>query len=111
LLEIENELLDMQARKELTDAAQHLGLSELDANYERVSQTAKKVGLQEFFSATNGFLSKFAHPTAALVIRIMHQTELAAALQCTCTTNGVDYADHAVMALERMASKIKVGKK
>ena len=52
-----------------------LGLDSLDADYERVSSAAKEVGLSEWYWPTNKFLSKYAHPTAMLVIGIMHQTE------------------------------------
>src|SRR5207302_8248951 len=77
------------SRKHLGDIAKvNFGMDSLDAAYERVSNAAKQIGLDDMYSPMNIFLSKFAHPTAGLVIGIMHQTESLMELQATLTTFG-----------------------
>jgi hypothetical protein len=65
-----------QARKTLARVAlKEHGVESLDTNYEKVAAAAKKVGLHEWYGACNAHLSKFAHPTAVLVVGIMHQSK------------------------------------
>jgi hypothetical protein len=82
------------------------GVQSIGTNYERVSAAAKKVGLDAKYAAYNSDLSKFAHPTALLVVGTMHQGEAVSALQVICTTMGVYCAGRCVMALERMVRQV-----
>jgi hypothetical protein len=103
---IENEFED-EARKKLAEVAlKKLGIESLDTNYERVAAAAKNVGLEDWYAACNANLSKFAHPTAVLVVGIMHQGKNVIELQATCTTQGLYFAGRCVMALERMVAQI-----
>jgi hypothetical protein len=100
---------EASARQKLAEVARDkLGLNSLDGNFERVANAAKSIGLHDEFSANNIFLSKFAHPTAGLVVGIMHQTEALRALQATLTTNGVYFAGQCVVALEEIVLSIPV---
>jgi hypothetical protein len=96
---------DAPARKALANIAlEKLGLESLDRNYERVRRAACSVDMEKWYLACNGFLSKFAHPTAGLVLGIMHQGEKLRDLQVTCTTQGVYYAGQCVIGLGRLIS-------
>jgi len=100
---------EASARQGLADIARNkVGLSSLDSNFEPVADAAKSIGLHDWFSANNKFLSKFAHPTAGLVLGIMHQTEALRGLQASLTTNGVYFADQCVIALEVIVLSIPV---
>ena len=52
------------AQKIAEVANEKLGLSSIDGAFERVSDAAKAIGHEQWFSANNKLLSKFAHPTA-----------------------------------------------
>jgi hypothetical protein len=91
------------AREKIAKVAQDkLGLNSLDGSYARVADAAKSVGQGDWFLANNIFLSKFAHPTAGVVLGIMHQTEPLRGLQARLTTNGVFFAGQCVIALEEI---------
>jgi hypothetical protein len=90
-----HEKLDLMAKTKL-------GLDSLDADYERVSSAAKEVGLSEWYWPTNKFLSKYAHPTAMLVIGIMHQTEKLRDMQSVCLTHGTNAAYWCDVDFQRM---------
>jgi hypothetical protein len=83
-------------------AVDKLALQSITANYTRVSEAAKSLGMEKKFGPNNAFLSKLAHPTAGLVVGILHQTESLRGLQCTCTTQGLYYAGQCVTMLERV---------
>jgi hypothetical protein len=103
---IENGFED-EARQKLAEVAlKKLGSESLDTNYERVAAAAKKVGLQDWYAACNAHLSKFAHPTALLVVGTMHQSKNVIELQATCTTLGLYFAGRCVMSLEQIVAKI-----
>lgn len=88
-------------------AADQLGLATIDANYTRVSEAAKSLGMESLYAAHNQFLSKLAHPTAGLVVGIMHQSDDSLrGLQASCTTMGLYYAGQCVIALEETVSAI-----
>ncbi len=88
-------------------AADQLGLATIDANYTRVAEAARSLGLESLYVAHNQFLSKLAHPTAGLVVGIMHQSDDSLhGLQAGCTTMGLYYAGQCVMAIEEMVSAI-----
>ena len=72
-------------------ALKELGLTSLDAAFQRVDAAAKDVGLGDQFSAWNKHLSKFAHPTAGRVIGVMHQDDIRSHIQSACTTMGLYY--------------------
>jgi hypothetical protein len=90
-----HEMLDRMAQTKL-------GLDSLDEHYATVSFAAKQVGLSVWYSPTNKFLSKFAHPTAVLVIGIMHQTEMLKDMQSACLTHGTNAARWCESDLQRM---------
>ena len=73
-------------------ASEKLGLADLDMKYCLVADAAKTVGLEELFFPQNRFLSKFAHPTAGLVIGLSHQEEACRGFQASCATAGVFFA-------------------
>jgi hypothetical protein len=79
-----------------------LGLDSIDAEYMSVSSAAKEVGLSGWYSPINKFLSKFAHPTAVLVIGIMHQTEILKDMQSACLAHGTGAARLCLYDLQRM---------
>ena len=83
-------------------ASQMLGLDEIDADFLAVSKAAKAQGvdLDGRFRPFYRFLSKFAHPTAALVHGITHQGEACRQLQAGFTTWGIYYAAQGTLALE-----------
>src|SRR5437588_8923502 len=83
-------------------AREKLGLDSLGGGYTRVANAAKSVGLEDWFLSTNSFLSKFAHPSAGLVLGIMHQAGTLRALQATLTTTGGYFAGQCVIALEEI---------
>jgi len=95
--------LDASAHEKLDLLTQtKLGLDSIDPDYERVSSAAKDVGLSDWYLPTNKFLSKFAHPTAVLVIGIMHQTEMLKDMQSACLTHGTNAAHWCEWDLQRM---------
>jgi len=87
------------ARQGIAKVAQRLGVDP-ESGFQRVANAATSVGVGDFYSANNTFLSKFAHPTAGLVIGIMHQGDMLRGLQATLTTDGVYLAGQCVIALE-----------
>jgi|SRR5579859_985013 len=92
---------EQTARKKIAEVAlSELGLQSIDSNFIQVSQAAANVGLDKWFSACNKHLSKFAHPTAGLVLGIMHQNERLRDLQSVCTTQGLYFAGQCVISLE-----------
>jgi hypothetical protein len=81
-------------------ACDQLGIESLDAGYERVAKAAATVGLDNWYLPCNAFLSKFAHPTAFLVVGVMHQQdESLREFQAALTTQGVFFAHQCVTAL------------
>lgn len=54
--------------KTLQQTAATAGISSLDDDYTRVAKAADELGYRAFFVALNTFLSKFAHPTAMMVL-------------------------------------------
>lgn len=82
-------------------ASTKLGITELDAKFLNVSDAAKAVGLlEDWYAPLNRMLSKFAHPTAGLVIGISHQEEQSRGLQTTCATMGVFFARNAIAVFD-----------
>jgi hypothetical protein len=98
---------EASARMRISEAARDkLGLDSLDSDYTHVADAAKAVGLGDFFASNNRLLSKFAHPTAGLVLGIMHQSETHRNLQATLTTSGLFFAGQCVIALEEIVLAI-----
>src|ERR1017187_6404774 len=101
---------EASARMKIAEAARDkLGLDYLDSDYTHVAVAAKAVGLGDFFASNNRLLSKFAHPTAGLVLGIMHQSETHRNLQATLTTSGLFFAGQCVIALEEIVLAIPTG--
>lgn len=106
LREIPNEF-EASAREKIAEVVREkLGLNSLEGSYKRVADAAKSIGLGEWYAANNAFLSKFAHPTAGLIVGIMHQVESLRALQATLTTTGVYFAGQCVIVLEEIVAQI-----
>jgi hypothetical protein len=100
---------EASVRMKIAEAARDkLGLDSLGSHYTRVSDAAKAIGLGNFFASSNTSLSKFAHPTAGLVLGIMHQSESHRSLQATLTTSGLFFAGQCVIALEEIVLPIAV---
>jgi galactitol-specific phosphotransferase system IIB component len=96
-----------QAREALKAVAlKDQGVDSVDTNYERVAEAARKIGEYDWYTACNALLSKFAHPTAVLVVGIMHQDETVDHLQITFATQGVYFAGLCVMGLEQLVATI-----
>ncbi len=88
-------------------AAERFGLELSDTNYTKVADAAKEIGLQEWYAPNYRFLSKLAHPTAGLVIGIMHQSDHALhGLQASCITQGMYFAGQCVIVAEKMVSRL-----
>jgi hypothetical protein len=106
LREIPNEF-EASAREKIAEVVrERLGLDSLEGSYKKVADAAKSTGLGDWYAANNAFLSKFAHPTAGLILGIMHQVESLRALQVTMTTTGVYFAGQCVIALEEIVAQI-----
>ena len=97
---------EASARVKIAEVRDKLGLDSLDSDYTHVAGAAKAVGLGDFFVSNNKLLSKFAHPTAGLVLGIMHQSETHRNLQATLTTSGLFFAGQCVIALEEIVLAI-----
>jgi hypothetical protein len=99
---IEDETSNGRAHR-IKAAARQLGLDDVDANYLAVSRAAAAdgVNLSPLYSTSHRFLSKFAHPTAGLVIGFMHQDEPRSGMQAVCTTWGVYFAEQCTLEGQR----------
>jgi hypothetical protein len=84
-------------------AKEKFGLDGIDTEFERVASAARAVGLSVWYKPTNKYLSKFAHPTAGLVLGLMHQEEHLPAMQFGCFIHGSNAAHFCVLDLEGMA--------
>jgi hypothetical protein len=62
--------------------------------------------LHDWYTATNSFLSKLAHPTAGLVLGIMHQEEALRTPQAMLTTTGLYFGGQCVIVLEEITAAI-----
>lgn len=85
-----------------TTAKEDLGLEGIDANYLAVAKAAKATNSvwSESFTHLNKMLSKFTHPTAALLHGIMPRDDARRDLQVCFTLQGVHFASHCVAELE-----------
>lgn len=83
-------------------ASERLGLDHIDSKFMEVALAAKSpdVGLGDCFAPLFRSLSKFAHPTAALVLGVPNHAELRKQLQAIYTTKGVYFAAQATLVLE-----------
>lgn len=93
------------ARHRIAEIAQKWPV-DTESGYQRVVNAAISVDLGDWFLPNNAFLSKFAHPTAGLVLGIMHQTDALRNLQAVLTTDGVYFAGQCVVALEEIVLAI-----
>jgi len=84
-----------------TVARAKLGLDSIDAEYKRVAEAARTVGLQEWFVAYNQFLSKFVHPTAFFVVGMSAQPEQWRDMQVVFITMGCTFARECTTILEQ----------
>lgn len=103
---IKNEF-EVSANQKAAKVAAEMGISSLDSKYLRVAEAAKSIGLDNWYAPCNAHLSKLAHPTAVLVIGLMHQDEATLrGWQCSCTTQGLYFAGQCVIALSEAISAI-----
>jgi hypothetical protein len=103
---IKNEF-EVSANQKAAKLAAEIGIGSLDSKYLRVAEAAKSIGLDNWYPPCNAHLSKLAHPTAVLVVGLMHQEEATLrAWQCSCTTQGLYFAGQCVIALSEAASAI-----
>jgi hypothetical protein len=87
-------------RKKIAEVGRkELGLDAVTTDYARVGDAAKECGLEEWYRSNNAFLSKFAHPTAGLIIGWMHQHKHVRDMQNACTTQGMYFAGQCVIVL------------
>jgi hypothetical protein len=101
---IKNEF-EASANEKAAKVAAEMGINSLDSKYLRVGDAAKSIGLDNWYAPCNAHLSKLAHPTAVLVIGVMHQEEATLrGLQSVCTTQGVYFAGQCVIALSEAIS-------
>lgn len=101
ILGIENETSGITVQMMKDVAFEKLGLKDIDSKYLSVADASKEEGVNlNFFPPSHKFLSKFAHPTAALVHGIMPQTEIRLNLQAICTTEGVYFAAQSTLTVE-----------
>jgi hypothetical protein len=63
------------ARASIIKKAKEAGFETVDEGYTRVANAAKAVGLDEMFKHSNKLYSKFAHPTALMVMTPMEEFE------------------------------------
>jgi hypothetical protein len=97
---------DASARKKIAAFAEaKLGLQSVDSKFGRVAAAAKAVALDDWFGAANTFLSKFAHPTAVLVM-LMHHKAAVRNMQTSCLIYGTFAARYCVIDLEQTILKI-----
>lgn len=99
---IEYETFAITAQRIKDLASEKLGLEDIDSKFLAVADAskAKSVDMGGEFAPSQRFLSKFAHPTAALVHGITHQPEICRNLQAICTTQGVYFAAQSTLAVE-----------
>jgi hypothetical protein len=99
---VENETSVITAQRIKDTASEKLGLEDIDSKFLAVADAskAKSVDMGGGFTPCHRFLSKFAHPTAALVHGITHQPEICRNLQAICTTQGVYFAAQSTLAIE-----------
>lgn len=99
---IEDETSVITAQRLKDVASEELGLEDIDTKFLAVADASKAESIDVCggFAPSYRFLSKFAHPMAALVHGIMHQPEFCRNLQAICTTQGVYFAAQSTLAVE-----------
>lgn len=102
ILGIEDKTSALAKEQIQVTAKKNLELERIDANYLAVAKAAKATDSvwSESFTHLNKVLSKFAHPTAALLHGIMHMDDARRDLQACFTVQGVHFASHCVAELE-----------
>jgi hypothetical protein len=89
-----------------TVAMKELGVASIDSNYEKVLNAAKAVGLDNVYTVSNRFLSKFAHPTAFLVIGVMPNTKVIGRFQSVTASAGVHWCHQCTTSFEKIVAAI-----
>jgi len=105
-----NDKNSLRAMAEIqTLAKNELGLNEIKSNYLDVSKAAKATDSiwSESFTHINKALSKFAHPTAALIHGILPKVETQRDLQVCFAIQGVHFASHCVAELEAILGVVE----
>jgi hypothetical protein len=87
-------------------AMKELGVASIDSNYEKVLNAAKAVGLDNVYTVQNRFLSKFAHPTAFLVIGVMPNTKFSGRFQSVTASVGVHWCHQCITSFEKVVTAI-----
>lgn len=90
-------------------AKEDLGLDRIDAIFFAVAKAAKATGSvwSESFTHLNKTLSKFAHPTAALLHGVMPKDDTRRDLQACFINQGVHFASHCVAELEAIVGVVE----
>jgi len=109
IIKIENEHYNANLSA-IAELGSSQSIESVNANYLRVAQAADEFGLGDAYRAYNAHLSKFAHPTAGLVIGVMHQDDMVRHMQSNCTTMGLFYGGQCVIVLSEIVSKLPSAK-
>jgi hypothetical protein len=91
-------------------ASRELGVATIGSNYLKVVSAAKLVGFGDEYIAWNRHLSKFAHPTAFLVLKVMPNTKHMRGFQILNTLLGVEYCRRCATAFEKVVAAIPAEK-
>jgi hypothetical protein len=94
--------------KELLDAvaSRELGVASIGSNFQKVVDAAKLVGFGAEYIAWNKLLSKFAHPTAYLVLKVMPNKRQMLKFQTTNTNIGVYFCRQCAIGFEKVVAAI-----
>jgi hypothetical protein len=94
--------------KQLLDeiTARELGLPSIGSNFQKVVNAAKLVGFDAEYIAWNKLLSKFAHPTAYLVLQVMPNKRQMVKFQTENTSIGVYFCSQCAYRFEKIVAAI-----
>ncbi len=90
------------AREGLANAALVRGIASIDGQFTKVADAAGEIGIAHHFSLMNKLLSKFAHPTAML---ILGNSEVRNMLKDSVFANGCLFFVGAFVALENISKR------
>jgi len=96
---IDEQFSHRDARAAIIKKTKDAGFDSIDESYTRVSSAAKSVGLGEEFKYSNKLFSKFAHPTALMVMTPMDEFEQS--FRAKFLDGGQRCAEQALARIER----------
>lgn len=91
-----------RGRGDLVRRAADQGVDNLTDPFTRVEAAARECGLQEIFQLLNKLLSKFAHPTAMMILRSPEDDEGEKKRRAFCYGIGCLAFQNGIVALERV---------